>query len=171
MSCACCGADKPTVALPSRDDVALCRHCVGWLAGQLGVTSTPTLPVANLREAVTFYERAGFGVRVYSDGTYAEPGFAFVDYDGESVFDLDAVGDLDPATNHAGCYLIVSDADAWHRKMTEAGLSVTAIANQPWGMREFALNDPSGNHVRIGTANQDDDSVSMTMSWTPPSCW
>jgi hypothetical protein len=27
---------------------------------------------------------------------------------------------------------------------------VTAIADQPWGMREFTLTDPSGNAVRIG---------------------
>ena len=157
MSCACCGQDKPTVALRSRDDVALCRDCVGWLAGQLGVTSTPTLPVVDMREAIAFYERAGFGVRVYTDGTDAEGGFAFVDYDGESVFDLDAVADLEPAANRAGCYLVVSDADAWHTRMAEAGLPITAIADQPWGMREFALDDPSGNHVRIGTGIAGDD--------------
>jgi uncharacterized glyoxalase superfamily protein PhnB len=27
---------------------------------------------------------------------------------------------------------------------------VTALADEPWGMREFTLTDPSGNHVRIG---------------------
>lgn len=40
-----------TVALPSRDDVALCRDCVEWLASQIGVTSTPTLPVVDMAEA------------------------------------------------------------------------------------------------------------------------
>lgn len=34
--------------------------------------------------------------------------------------------------------------------MTAAGLSVTPIADQPWGMREFTLTDPFGNHIRIG---------------------
>ena len=34
--------------------------------------------------------------------------------------------------------------------MTTADLPVTPIADQPWGMREFTLIDPSGNHVRIG---------------------
>lgn len=28
--------------------------------------------------------------------------------------------------------------------------SVTPIGDQPWGMREFTLTDPSGNHLRIG---------------------
>lgn len=107
--------------------------------------------------AIDFYERAGFNVRVYSDGTDTKPGFAFVDYDGEGVFDLDAVADLDPAANRAGCYLVVGDADHWHTRMAGAGLPVTAIADQPWGMREFALDDPSGNHIRIGTGLAGDD--------------
>lgn len=67
MSCACCGEAKATVALASRGDVALCRDCLGWLSGRIGVTSTPTLPVVDLAESVAFYERAGLGVRVYSD--------------------------------------------------------------------------------------------------------
>lgn len=153
MSCACCGEAKTTVALRSRDDVALCRDCLGWLAGQIGVSSTPTLPVVDIAEAVAFYERAGFGVRIYTDDNgEGGDGFAFVDYRGESVFDLDAATDMDPRTNRAGCYLITNDADDWHARLTAAGLPVTPIADQPWGMREFTLTDPSGNHVRIGRA-------------------
>ena len=64
MSCSCCAQDKATVALGSRDDVELCRDCLEWLLGRIGVSSTPTLPVTNIAEAVTFYEQAGFGVRV-----------------------------------------------------------------------------------------------------------
>lgn len=33
-------------------------------------------------------------------------GFAFVDFDGQSVFDLDRVLDMVPSENHARCYLI-----------------------------------------------------------------
>src|SRR5258705_12871177 len=150
MACSCCGEERETAALPSKDDVALCRECLEWLLGQGGVTSTPTLPVVNMAEAIEFYERAGFGVRVYRDGN-GDPGagFAFVDYDGQSVFDLD-VGDVDPTRNGAGCYLISKEADAWHARMTANGLPVTSIADQPWGMREFTLTEPSSNHIRIG---------------------
>jgi uncharacterized glyoxalase superfamily protein PhnB len=151
VSCACCGEERPTAALRSRDDVALCRDCLEWLLGQVGVTSTPTLPVVDMTDAVSFYERAGFGVRLYRDD-HGEPGegFAFVDVDGQSVFDLDAASDMDPAANRAGCYLISNDTEAWHERLTAAGLDVTPIADQPWGMREFTLTDPSGNHIRIG---------------------
>ena len=150
MSCSCCGEDRPTATLRSRDDVALCRRCVGWLAGQLGVASTPTLPVADMDAAVEFYERAGFGVRRYIDESGSPGGFAFVEFDEESVFDLDAAEDLEPSSNRAGCYLITPDADAWHARMAAAGLPVSALGDQPWGMREFELRDPSGNRVRIG---------------------
>lgn len=151
MVCSCCGEERTAVALQSRDDVQLCRSCVDWLAGRLGVVSTPTLPVTDLAEAIGFYERAGFGVRVYEDAGGQPGGFAFVDFDGQSVFDLD-VADIDPARNGAGCYLVVPDVDCWHERMTAAGVPVTAIADQPWDMREFSVTDPSGNHVRIGQA-------------------
>jgi uncharacterized glyoxalase superfamily protein PhnB len=149
MACACCGEERETVALHRRDDVRLCRVCVEWLAGQIGVTSTPTLPVTDLGEAITFYERAGFGVRVYIDENDQPGDFAFVDIDDQSVFDLDVV-DIDPARNGGGCYLIVQDPDAWHARMAATNLPVTPLADQPWGMREFTLTDPSGNNIRIG---------------------
>jgi uncharacterized glyoxalase superfamily protein PhnB len=137
------------VALPSSDDVRLCRVCIEWMAGKIGVTSTPTLPVVDMDAAVLFYERAAFEVRRYIDESGNPGDFAFVTYDDQSVFDLDVV-DIDPARNGAGCYLIVQDADEWHTRMTSAGLPVTPTADQPWGMREFTLTDPFGNNIRIG---------------------
>ena len=150
MECSCCSGDFDAVAsLPSRDDVRICRDCLEWLLGQVGVTSTPTLPVVDLAGAVRFYERAGFGVRIYKEHDDDPGGFAFVDFDGQSVFDLDVV-EIDPERNSAGCYLIVREVDDWHARMTGAGLPVSPVGNMPWGMREFALTDPFGNNVRIG---------------------
>jgi uncharacterized glyoxalase superfamily protein PhnB len=34
--------------------------------------------------------------------------------------------------------------------LSELGYVVGEIAEQPWGMREFALTDPSGNRLRFG---------------------
>jgi hypothetical protein len=119
--------------LRSRPDVRLCRGCVDRLAGKLGVLSTPTLPVVELEEAKAFYERAGFNVRTYIDPEGQPGGYAFVDFDGQSVFDL-GVEDIDPDRNRAGCYLVVHDVDGWHARMDDARLPVTAVADQPWGM-------------------------------------
>jgi catechol 2,3-dioxygenase-like lactoylglutathione lyase family enzyme len=159
MNCSCCGQDKTTAALWSRDDIELCRDCLESLVARIGVTSTPTLPVRDMAESVAFYERAGFGVRIYTDDNGdTGDGFAFVDFDGQSVFDLDAAPDLDPNANRAGCYLISNDADSWHARMSASGLPVTPIDDQPWGMREFTLSDPSGNRVRIGRGVTDSTS-------------
>jgi uncharacterized glyoxalase superfamily protein PhnB len=151
MECSCCSRDLDAlVALRDREDVRVCRDCLESMLGQVGVMSTPTLPVVDLAEAVRFYERAGFGVRIYK-GDDDDPGggFAFVDFDGQSVFDLDVI-DIDPERNGAGCYLIVPEVDGWHARMADAGLPVSPVGNMPWGMREFALTDPFGNNVRIG---------------------
>ena len=71
--------------------------------------STPILPVTDLDRSVAFYESAGLDARVYEGG-----GFAFVEYEDESVFDLDVCEHLTPDTNGAGCFLIVRGVEEWH---------------------------------------------------------
>ncbi len=136
--------------LDGLEDVAVCRGCLERLLERVGVTSTPTLPVLDVRKAVAFYEAAGFGVRIYEDDQSSESGFAFVDFDGQSVFDVVLVAQIDPARNGAGCYIITKDVDVWHARMSAAGLPVTPVQEEPWGMREFTLTDPSGNRLRVG---------------------
>jgi len=116
-----------------------------------GIDVTPTCPVADMDDAVRFCEAAGFDVQRYDDG------FAFVHLDDQSVFDLDLVPDMDPGgANHAGCYIITSDADEWHSRLVAAGLPVSAIEDRPWGMHEFTLTGPSGSNIRIGRSTSDE---------------
>jgi uncharacterized glyoxalase superfamily protein PhnB len=132
-------------ALRCHDEVTVCRICIGWLKGRAGgIDVTPTLPVADMVEAVRFCEAAGFDVEQYDDG------FAFVHVNDQSVFDLDLAAGMDPATNHAGCYVITDEVDQWHARFVAAGLQVTPVEDMPWGMHEFTLTDPSGNNIRIG---------------------
>jgi uncharacterized glyoxalase superfamily protein PhnB len=132
-------------ALQCHDDIKVCRICIGWLNTQAGgVDVTPTLPVRDMDEAARFCEAAGFDVDLYDDG------FAFVRANDQSLFDLDRIDGLDPSTNHAGCYIITGEVDAWHSRFEAAGLDVTPLEDMPWGMHEFTLTDPSGNHIRIG---------------------
>jgi hypothetical protein len=139
-------------ALLCHDEIKVCRICIGWLMNRAGgVDVTPTLPVSNIDAAVVFYEAAGFDVEKYDDG------FAFVRFDDHSVFDLDLAEGLEPATNHAGCYVITNATDDWHRRFAAAGLEVTPLADQPWGMHEFTLADPNGNNIRVGRNIQGDD--------------
>jgi len=106
----------------------------------------------NLDEAIAFYELAGFQIHRWMDGD--EPGgFAFVEHDDVSVFDLGEETDMDPVANRAACYLVTDEADAWHLRLREAGMPVTEMADRPWGMREFTLHDASGNAIRIGRSS------------------
>src|SRR5687768_10740442 len=125
-TCACCGEERPSdhvAALMGHTDIELCRVCIGWLSSRAGVPdSTPILPVSDLERSTAFFESAGFAVRVYEGG-----GFAFVEYDGESVFDLSVFEQLTAETNAAGCYLIVRGVDDWHDRLETAGLAVTPV--------------------------------------------
>ena len=147
--CSCCGEERDesqVAALQCHPEVKLCRVCIGWLSGQSGrPDSTPILPVHDMDAAVAFYESAGFDVHQYEDG-----GYAFVEYHDENVFDLDVCEKITPATNGAGCYLVVTDVDGLHEQLAATGLAVTPVEDMPWGMHEFTLTDPDGNHVRIG---------------------
>ena len=148
MTCSCCGEDRDpeTMAeLRHHADIKVCRECIGWLAQRSGMLDvTPTLPVRVMPEAISFYETAGFHVHANDDN------FAFVQYADASVFDLDLKEQTDPASNGAGCFIVAGDPDQWHTRLSAAGFPVTAIADMPWGMREFTLTDPSGNRLRIG---------------------
>jgi len=153
MKCYCCGEERDVAMLAPllcHDEIKVCRVCVGWLMRRTGgVDVTPTLPVRDMSEATRFCEAAGLDVEHYDDG------FAFVHLNDQSVFDLDHVDGLDPATNHAGCYIITDDVDRWHQRLTVAGLQVSAADDMPWGMHEFSLTDPSGNTIRIGRSTSD----------------
>jgi hypothetical protein len=152
VECSCCGQERDTlVTLGSRDDVQLCPVCINWLVHRVGVVSTPTLPVQRIADAQRFFERAGFDVHVYEGG-----GFAFVERDGQSVFDLDEITDLDVDANHAGCYIVTHDVDDWHAHLVAAGLPVTEVHDEPWGMHEFTLTDPFHNNIRIGQSTPTD---------------
>ena len=146
VECSCCGESRErVVGVGAREDVQLCPGCIEWLFGRSGATSTPTLPVADIGQGQAFFAQAGFEIRVYEGG-----GFAFVELDGRSVFDLDEIRDLDVAANHAGCYIITDKVDEWHARLGAAGLPVTDVKDETWGMREFTLTDPFRNSIRIG---------------------
>lgn len=132
------------MALQCRDDVAICRECIGWLRSRAGIVdSTPILPVSDLDRSQPFYEACGFEVRRYDDG------FGFVTYEDESVFDVDRVPE---SAGRSGCYLVVPNVDEWHTRLSQLAVDITALEEQPWGMKEFTLTDPDGNYVRIGTS-------------------
>lgn len=150
VTCSCCGEERDewdVRPLSCRDDIQICRGCVGGLRYRLAVPdSTPIFPVSDVAASCAFYESLGFDARRYEGG-----GFAFVEYQDESVFDLDENLEMDPATNPgAGCFLMVHNVDAWHAELSAKGLPVGPLEDMPWAIREFRITDPDGNYVRVG---------------------
>src|SRR5262245_1784200 len=111
--------------------------------------SEPILPVLDMRVTRTFYESLGF-----------TPGYHHDRYEilrrGNLCVHLEKRDDLVPATNETSCYWRVANADALYEEWLLLGLPsegsprLTSPADEPWGMREFTLKDPSGNLIRIG---------------------
>jgi len=115
----------------------------------LGVA--PILPSSDLAATTAFYERLGFEQAglwpTYLILTRGEVGLHFFH-----------MSDLDPWTSIAGCYLYVKDADGLYREYAALGLPGEGIPrlhgppeDSDYAMREFAVVDPDGNLLRIGS--------------------
>lgn len=49
------------------------------------------------------------------------------------------------------CYVYVQDADRMHAELIESGANVlNSPVSQPWGLREFVVEDPEGNRITFG---------------------
>ncbi|WNB84912.1 hypothetical protein [Cellulomonas sp. ATA003] len=79
---------------------------------------------------------------------------------GGLVLHVVASPDVDPLTTAGMCFASVDDADAVHAAWRDVvppgtdpatGSRLTEPADTAYGMREFALMDPSGNLVRVGS--------------------
>lgn len=58
--------------------------------------------------------------------------------------------ELDRLRDRGEAYLHVNDVDRVHEAWAAAGLPVSPVRDEPWGMREFNVVDPGGNRVRVG---------------------
>jgi catechol 2,3-dioxygenase-like lactoylglutathione lyase family enzyme len=109
------------------------------------------LPGRSLPATAAFYARLGFEAELFGN----DPHYGLLTR-GDLELHVFAHPDLDPATSHAGCYLRVRDVDRIHADFRKAALPLhgiprmDALADKPWGMREFAIVDPDGNLLRIG---------------------
>ncbi len=128
----------------------------------LSVTHTPVYCL-DLDEALAFYtDRLGFEVRVDAPATatmrwltVGAPGsdhqllLAAIDQHIPAV-DQDAMREL-VAKGTLPVFLRVDDLDAVFESLRAAGTEVLQEPiDQPYGIRDCAVRDPSGNHLRLG---------------------
>jgi len=113
----------------------------------------PILPARDLVETRAFYERLGFRAAGWWPHEFG--GYAIL-VRGDLSMHFFAFGEIAPGENYAQCYWRVKDVDALYAEYEAAGLSrsgmprLEPVEDKPWGMREFAIIDPTGNLVRIG---------------------
>jgi catechol 2,3-dioxygenase-like lactoylglutathione lyase family enzyme len=112
--------------------------------------------------ALSFY-RDTLGLEVRNDvgkgdfrwitvGAASQPGVAIVltNYLNGSPADNDAVAGLVAKGALNGVHFHADDLDAAFEKARGAGAEIVEEpTEQPWGVRDFAVRDPSGNLVRV----------------------
>lgn len=125
--------------------------------------------VLDADEALAFY-RDGLGLEVVSDVSNA--GFRWVSLSvpaqgglnlvlsapgaGRSDEDAQALGELVAKGAMGGLVLTVPDLDSLFESLSASGAEVLQEPmKQPWGPRDCAFRDPSGNMVRINQAAEE----------------
>jgi uncharacterized glyoxalase superfamily protein PhnB len=112
--------------------------------------------------ALAFY-RDGLGLELRNDvaresfrwitvGSSSQPevGIVLTNYLNGSPADSDALGALLAKGALNGVHFQTDDLDGIFQKLRDAGAEIVQEpTDQPWGTRDFALRDPSGNMVRI----------------------
>ena len=116
--------------------------------------AVPILPSRALGETLAFYERLGFENR----GAPPEEWNYLIIGRGEIWLHFFGMPEIDPLTTIASCFLYVDDAAAVYeewRRVVEPDPATGSRIEEPmdtdYGMREFAVVDPSGNLVRVGS--------------------
>lgn len=109
----------------------------------------PKLPSRDLQATRAYWvDQLGFTVR----GHY--PNYLIVERDGLELHFFHHP-ELDPLSNDGQVYIRVRDIDALYRSLMDRGVAIHpngALANRPWGQREFALLDPDHNLLTFGEA-------------------
>jgi len=104
----------------------------------------PELPVSDVRRSLRYYEEK-LGFRVVS--TMPDGDYAIVQRDDVAVhlFRADAHSELS-----VSIHIFTEDLDELHAELQERGAHLkTAIKRQPWGNRDFRVNDDAGNEIKF----------------------
>lgn len=115
----------------------------------------PILAVVNVQTTVDFYcNQLDFSVDFLMGDPPTYGAVAWHDWSGEGgVIQLRAQPELDQARKDVGLFFFVGPAiDALCAKYRARGVTIVRdVATQPWGMREFTVEDCNGYLLRFGT--------------------
>ncbi len=106
------------------------------------------VPARDFEVSKDFYQALGFTL------AWSDEQLAYFHH-GTARFLLQNFYDATLANNFM-MHLVVEDVAAWHAHIEQSGLAgrfnvkVTPVEQQPWGMCDFVIYDPSGVLWRIG---------------------
>ncbi len=106
------------------------------------------LAVHDLNGSAAFFQKLGFEI------VSQPPGWIFVKRDRCMIM----LGDCPDAARPAELgdhsyfgYLLVDDVDGFYREVVAQGVPIhSALADKPWGLREFGVRSPEGHRLMIG---------------------
>jgi catechol 2,3-dioxygenase-like lactoylglutathione lyase family enzyme len=117
--------------------------------------AVPILPSRDLHATLAFYERLGFE---NAGDPPDQWDYMIIRRNGAELhFHLDP--EIDPLTTPFSCYVFTEDAAALYTEWQAVGIPADPatgsrlhpIADMEYGMRQFAVIDPSGNQVSFGS--------------------
>ena len=102
-----------------------------------------TVPVINIEQSISFYEKLGLQLIVKSLPDYAR----FESKEGNSTFSLHRVDQL-PNGDGIWVYFEIQNLDEYVQALLEKGISFEELPNdKPWLWREARLKDPDNNQI------------------------
>lgn len=109
----------------------------------------PILSVRNLQAAIEYYTAVlGFDLA----WEWGDPPYLASVFRDHVELNLSQI-DVESAVAPSRVYVQVADVDAYYLQVTAAGAAVdVALAERPYGMKDFRLLDPSGNELSFGEA-------------------
>lgn len=109
------------------------------------VNAVPKLLTRDLARTADYYsQHLGFEiVNMYGDYLILRRGETWLHF---------GLADVDPKTNMCSTYVYVRGVDALYEQCKAAGIlwPDTAVADRPYGVRDFSLVDPDGNLLTFG---------------------
>ncbi|NNK92521.1 MAG: VOC family protein [Acidimicrobiia bacterium] len=101
----------------------------------------PILPSSDLARTAEHYTRLGFEELSRWDD------YLIIKRDSAELHFF-----LESGVRGGGCYLRISDAPALHHEWSQVeGATVFPVVATEYGLDEFAIHDPDGNQIRIGS--------------------
>ncbi|HJU37709.1 MAG TPA: VOC family protein [Gaiellaceae bacterium] len=114
--------------------------------------AAPVLLSSDLERTAAWYRDA---LRWEFDFFGQPPNFGIASRDGQRIMYGRSAEPFLPnwrlLENMWNVYIRVDDVDAWHAELTGRGVELDyGLGDQPWGMREFGVQDPDGHDIAFG---------------------